>query len=113
MCRINLCYTFAQQSHNNTMTQENNKTLHEQLNAPGRKGAISKVAEMSGVHRNTVRRILQGFPSRGGNAAVVVENAKEVLREIIAMEMQVKEALSHKIELQQKRIDRMRSQHAA
>lgn len=95
------------------MTEKHNITLHSELNAPGRKGAISKIAKRVGVHRNTVRRILQGNPGRGLNAAAVIRTAQEVLAEIEQEEQEIIEALDRKIEIQRKKIDSLRRPSAA
>lgn len=87
--------------------------MHQDLNKPGRKGAISSVAAKVGVHRNTVRRILQGHPARGLNAAAVIRAAQEVIAELEEQERLVIETINQKIERHQKRIEGLREQTAA
>jgi hypothetical protein len=95
------------------MNQLNVKILYAGLNKPGRKGSISEIGRRCNVHRNTVRRILQGKPGRGLNAAAVIRMAIELLNEFEVADEQAAQAIEAKIQEHQNTIKRLRNQAAA
>lgn len=90
-----------------------NDILYTEMNKPGRKGAISEVARRVGIHRNTVRRILQGTPGKGLNTSAVFLAAAEVVKELEQKEQDAKNVIQERIARHQQKIKSLRSQVAA
>lgn len=71
-------------------------TLYAETRKVGRKGAVSKIALEVCMHRNSVRRILQGYPAKDGNTERVIEAAERVIKQYEAQEMQTYKAIMNR-----------------